>query len=338
METIQDLLPFALESYRAGAQLTPQRNTAASGLDFDQQLDLALSNRLPVREQLLVRFISGVRSGGLTAARNNHLIEAQQALVEGRRVLASDLLSTEAKLIVETFHEAVAAYVEYKRGDVSMAEARVRKALAIDCTLIDRYGYEILDLHRVQLAHNLMRLDIHRGNLVAAAEMCTHLLSYLEGRAAEWPLPDFRIDTDPAKLPVELRSAMLVQILGELALCLGTRKDDEAARVFAPLLPHVGMEAPCSRHARAHCWLRAKYAYVNQEPAVFVRRVSELLREGPGAMLLLWRGAVLDLLELCRDLEGKEAARIRSEILTDSQRWTNVPRQFRTRVEFASAA
>ena len=340
MESIQDLLPLALESYRAGAQSTPRSSTAASGVEFDQQLDVALSNRLPLDEQLLVRFVAAVRSRGLTAARNNRLIEAQQALDEGRRVLASELLSAQGKLIVETFHEAVEAYVEYKRGLIPLARARVRKALAIDCTLISQYGYDILDLHRVQLGHNLMRLDIHQGNLAAAAELCASLISYLEGRAGEWPLPEFKIETDPAQLPAELRSAMLIQILGELALCLRNKNAAEAARVFTPLLPHVESATafPCSQHARAHRWLQAKWACVNEEPVAFLRHVTELLREGPGQMLLLWRAAVLDLFDLCCTLDGVEAGQIRAEVFTDSQAWINVPRQFKSRVEFASAA
>lgn len=254
MELYKELLPLALESYRAGAQLPPQKSAAASGVGFDLLLDEALSNRLPVGEQLLVRFVSAVRSRGITEARNDHLIEAQQALNEGRRVLASDLLSAEGKLIVETFHEAVEAYVEFKRNKLSLARTRVRKALAIDSRLITEYGYQILDLHRVQLGHNLMRLDVYSGNLEAAAELCASLIAYLEGRVEQWPLPEFKIEADPSQLPPALLSAMLIQILGELALAFAGRRGVETVRLFSPILPHVQSLATlnCFQHARAH--------------------------------------------------------------------------------------
>jgi hypothetical protein len=340
MELCTNLLPLALESYRVGMKVPPHKSAAASGLGFDLLLDSVLSERLPLREQLLVRFVSAVRARGLAAARNNHLIEAQQALSEGRRVLQSNVLSEEGELIVETFHEAVEAYVEYKRGNISLARTRVKKALTIDSTLITQFGYNILDLHRVQLGHNLMRVDVHCGNFVAAAEMCGSLIAYLEGGADQWPLPEFSIKTDPSQLPSNLLSAMVVQILGELALFLIGKKGVEAVAMFAPMLPHVESIATsnCSQHARAHRWLQAKWAYLNEERSAFLDQVIDLLREGPGDMLLLWRTAAVDLFELCRDLKGEAAGQIRSEIFRDSQTWVHASRQLRIRLELAAAA
>ena len=340
MESCKKLLPLVWESYSSGARLPVQKSSAASGVGFDLLLDAALSTRLPLSEQLLIRFVSTVRARGLSAARNNHLIEAQQALDEGRRVLKTNSLSTEGKLIGKTFHHAVEAYLEYKRGNMSLARTHVRNALEIDGRLITQYGYNILDLHRVQLGHNLMRVDIHCGNLVAAAEMCASLIGYLEGRADQWPLPEFQIETDPSQLPPDLVSAMTAQILGELALCLAVNKRKEGRRMFAPMIRHVQSPpaAPCSRQKRAHLWLQAKWAYVNEEWTSFLELVMSLLQEGPGEMLLLWRAAVVDLFDLCCALEGEEADRLRSQILLDSQLWTHVPHQLRMRVALPAAA
>ena len=340
MESCKKLLPLVWECYRSGAAVPPRRSPAASGVGFDLLLDAALSTRLPLSEQLLIRFVSTVRARGLAAARNDHLIEAQQALDEGRRVLKTDSLSSEGKLIGKTFHHAVEAYLEYKRGNVSRARTHVRNALAIDCRLITKYGYNILDLHRVQLGHNLMRVDVHCGNLVAAAQMCASLIAYLEGRADQWPLPEFRIETDPSQLPPDLLSAMTVQILGELALVLAGNTGKEGRRMFAPMIMHVqSPPAPaCSRQARAHLWLQAKWAYLQEDWISFLEQAMSLLQEGPGEMLLLWRAAVLDLFDLCCALDGEEAERIRSRIFLDSQQWTQVPRQLRMRVALPAAA
>jgi len=339
MKSCESLFLTALESFHQGKQQEPVLSAAASGLGFDLLLDSEISSRLPIEEQLRARFAAGIRSRGLLAARSGRLIEAQQALKETKRIRQSNGLSAEAKLMIETFDEAVGAYVEYRQSDYSQARSRVYRAMAIDGELITNYGYDILDLHRVQLGHNLMRIDAHCGNMVEAAEMCASLLAYLEGDVEHWPLAEFLIQTNPSRLPPELLKAMFIQIVGELALMLGGRKGDEACRMFAAILPHVENRATanCRQFLRVHRWLEAKWAYINGEVIPFLEHIIELLRDGPGEMLLLWRVAAVDLRSLCYEVGSNRGARALREIDHECQAWSHVPPQLRRRLSFAEA-
>lgn len=334
---LEHLLKKALHSYRVGREKPSFLSAAASGLGFDHHLEASISVRLTLKEQLLMRVSAGARARALSAARSGNLRVARQALDESLDILHSVSLSTEAKYMVRSFHEAVEAYLAYKHGQFDQAHRRILEALETDGILITRYGYKILDLHRIQLGHNLMRIKVRENHLKEAAQLCCNLLHYIEGDKESWPFPEFRDGSYPADLPLDLLAAMFNQITGELAFLLVGRTEDEAATTFAPLIPLTEdtISHDC-QHRRAREWLRTKLAFIRGDDGAFLEDVSRLLQEGPGEITLLWRAAATDLYSFCYAFESDSSSALRGEIAADAWTWRPLSIQLRAMFEPAS--
>jgi hypothetical protein len=257
-------------------------------------------------------------------ARAGHLAEGEQGLRESEVVLHAPALSAEGRLIVESFNEAVAAYLDFRRGDERRARDRIHGALRIDTALIAQHGYEVLELHRIQLVHNLIRIETRFGDAVAAVQMSADLLAYLEGDVARWPARAVAAAGTPGRVAADLRAAMFIQVTGEMVLFLSATRRGELTRRFAPLLAHANLveTAGCREHPRAHDWFAVKAVYVSDDATGFLESAARFLDGGPDAAPLLWQGVATDVAEFCRELDTAEAAAIADEIASDAQRWT----------------
>lgn len=321
----------ALDAYHEGRNKSSGLSAAASGVGFDHHLEVMISERLLIEEQLLMRVSSGARARALTAARGNNLEVARQALDESLSVLYSDALSLQAKHILTSFHEAVEAYVSYKYGRYDEARRRVFKALETDGTLIREYGYKILELHRIQLGHNLMRIK-GRECPLEAAKICLGLLRYIEGDEESWPISEFKNGGSPTELPADLLAAMFIQITGELALLLAGKEKGDGAAIFTPLVPLAEDRITLKdcQHRRARDWLYIKLVFLKRNTKAFLERVAKLLGEGPGEITLLWRAAATDLYQFCSDFSIPEAFSLKKEIGADARTWQRLPIQLKS--------
>jgi hypothetical protein len=241
------------------------------------------------------------------------------------------MLSLESKFIVQSFQEAVQAYLDYKRGDFASAQSRIFRAMEIDGTLICEYGYDILELHRIQLGHNMMRVMVRCGDYRQAAQLCADLLAYLEGEPDSWPFPSFGRGAHPLSLPEHLCAAMFTQISGELALMLAHLGTTEVADVFEPMENHAASKATehCAHHPRVHHWLHAKRLWIRAEHRAYLEQIAGWLRDGPGEMPLLWRAAAADLYLLGQGFVTQGGPALVEQIATDARAWTQVPPQLR---------
>jgi hypothetical protein len=321
----------ALQCYRSGRGKSSRPSAAATGAAFDQLLMAAVSTRIPLAEQLHSRVASAARSRALKAARNGQLVVAQQALDEGAAILTHEMLSTECRMLIETFHEAVAAYLDYRRDEHDAARRRVYRAMSIDNDLIKQYGYEIMELHRIQLGHNLVRIEARVGDRVKAAQLCAGLLTYLEGSGEDWPFPELGYGAHPTRLPIDLRRAMFLQVTGELALMLAGSIAEQASRAILIVRPHVELAATadCGQFRVAHAWMGAKWSFINQETVEFLERVALFLEDSLADAPLLWRAAVADLFLTCERFGMDEATFLRQIIADDARSWAQLPQQLR---------
>ena len=315
---MKDLLDAALSAYRHGKNEALRIGAAASGREFDRLLEEAIASRVPVTERLMLRVSSLARVRALHAARAGQLEVCEQALAESTDILRSAELSLFGRLVATSFHEAVSAYLAYRRGDYEGARQHVAAALGLDAVLIETHGVTVLDLHRLQLGHNLVRTDARAGESLRAMQTSASLLSAMEDSTEEGPLPPVRSPGFTA-LPPELLRAMFIQIASEPALILAGRDRGEAARLFAPLAEHAAGKATrgCGDHALAHRYLRAKAAFLDGAGEAFFEQVAALLGGGPGEAPLLWRAAARDLHDACV-ARGEPGA---AEIAADSAGW-----------------
>jgi hypothetical protein len=326
-ELFKDLLHTTLECYRQGFRKPIQITLTASGEGFDHHLQAVINIRLPLKEQLLMRRCEQARRQGLLAARRGHIATADQLLGESRAILHSEKLSVESSLICKSFQAATEAYLDYRRGAFDQARARVHEALAIDVVLEEEYGYKILHLHRVQLVHNLMRIDARCARFEDAIDLGCRLLSYLEGSSEILPVPGSWDSAKIASLPPEIVAAMFAQVTSEIALVLAGKDRRVARDLFLVAIRHAQLEATgnCHHYPRPHAWFQIKQSFVDNNVDIFLDRASQFLADGRGDTPLLWYAIAVDLVVWCDDLDLPEAELVKLEIARDAITWEYLP-------------
>jgi tetratricopeptide (TPR) repeat protein len=328
----KDLLHTVLVAFQQGIKKPIQNTSETSGEAFYRALQATTEARLPLKEQLLVHKCREKSKQGLHAARRGHLATAKQLFEENRAIVSSKVYSLESRLICESFHKAAEAYLDYRCGNFDQARAHVHQALAIDFVLQEEYEYAILQLHRTQLAHNLMRIDARCERFENAMGLGCRLLSYLEGSSERLPGPRPWRSVKIVSLSAGLGAGMCNQITGEIALILAGRSYQDARNLFAIVEPHAQMEATsnCHHYPQAHAWLRIKQAFLCNEVERFLKASSQFFADGRVDTPILWYASAVDLIALCARLKLPEAESVALQVARDILGCASLPQVFRT--------
>jgi hypothetical protein len=257
------------------------------------------------------------------------LASAEQALAESADILARESMSAEAFRVGTSFQRAAEAYLHYRKEEISRAITCVMEALSLDEELIEQAGYAILALHRVQLVHNLMRIEAVTGSPIRASELGFALLEYLERRNID-NLPGCWRPADLDAIPVLLVERMFVQIVSELAALLARARDTHAASLSQHLSDHVNaMDDYCRVSAVSHLWMQEKLSLLSGEPQLCLARMPELLTSSRATAPTIWSCAVFDLAAVCRATGSHLARHVHTVIVADSRTWYWLPQIWR---------
>ncbi|MGA7731969.1 MAG: hypothetical protein WCD37_11955 [Chloroflexia bacterium] len=321
----------AAGAYRHGKRHRVSAGTSTA-VGFDQLLGAAILKHASPREQMLMSAALVARTRGLAAVRKGDMEVAEANLRTSRDILEVPWLSTESHALLASFQEAAEAFIDFRCGRHDLARKRVFRAMSADGTLLSRDGYHVLELHRVQLGHNLARVDANAGEPERAARILAGLLTYLEGESVAWPFPDYTYTGKATvdDLPEEQVADLFIQLTSELALLLDGQGREEGLALFAPVVAHAELKATrrCGRHPSAHAWLSLKLAYLERNVVGFLEGAQEVLADGPREGSLLWYATATDLYRECaRLLEDcpAEASSLRSELAEDAVSWIRVP-------------
>lgn len=324
------LLQTTQEHYRRGCTKSIQVTPEISGGSFNHKLQTFTENCLPLIDQLLIHRFGNARIRGFIAARRGDFMVAEQFFVAARALLQLDKLSPEGALLYKSFLEQAEAYLDYRRGDFDQARSRTFEALAIDMVLEEEYGYEVLFLHRIQLVHNLVRINARCMRLDSAIELACQILSYLEGALEVLPIPGLWGYERVARQLPELVAAMFAQVTSEVALILAGKNPQVVRNLFAVASTNLELQtnSNCCCHPRAYAWLLVKQAFTNKDIALFLERASQLLSEGRADTPLLWYTTVIDLIALCDELDFPDSELFRQEVGRDAATWEYLPQKF----------
>ena len=141
-----------------------------------------------------------------------------------RRHFEAANLSTEAMVLAEWFQTPAEAYVQYRRGDTSGAEALLLQAVEACIPLRARYGYRV-ELRRIHLARNVVRVRDEAGRPLEALELAHQLVDYIEGVSEAWPWPQ-SVVVEPDVPDLDVRLVLTDQVLGDVARLLSTTRPD----------------------------------------------------------------------------------------------------------------
>src|SRR5688572_17881781 len=203
------------EAYRTGLLIPPVRPPKPT---FYRVLMDSVIGRIALRERLVFRKSYRATHQGLMAARQGDLGTAAERFAASREVVERHRPGEACRLLSTTFVEAAHAYLEYRHGRFDRARERIFTALDSDLDLESDAAFGCLEMHRIQLADNLMMIDLREGMHEEGLALAGAILAYAEGNAGSLPVhrgwrPDY-----VRSAPITVRRGALGQIAHEVAM------------------------------------------------------------------------------------------------------------------------
>ncbi|MBD2250501.1 hypothetical protein [Nostoc parmelioides] len=323
INSCRDALQMTLESYCVGRAKTIDISSVKSDDSADKYLSDLINTRLPSTDRLLIDKFSTARQRGLLACRRGDLTAAEKAFSAANVLLQLDKLSHEGMLLYKSFLEQAEAYLDYRLGDFTQARNRTYSALETNMILEEEYGYEIIFFGRIQLVHNLVRIDAGCMQWSRAIKLAFQILGYLEGVLDILPVPGlWGYERVKRQIP-EFVAAMFAQVTGEIAIILASQDH----QFDSDLLKLVNTNENNHCHPQAYAWLLLKLAFINNEVATFLAQASNFVAQGRGDTPLLWYATLADLVTLCDEIKLPESDLLKQEIIKDVAAWNGVPKK-----------
>jgi hypothetical protein len=295
-----------------GQTLPPTPTAASSGRAFAEPFGRAVRAQLSDGEWTAFTGLLDGQDRALKAAQAGRLDQAAIGFAALRTDHAGRSASPLFEALGEIFIGAAEAYLMYRRADYGAAERLIRHASLLDQVLIDRHGLSLMSAHRLQLGHNLMRIDARRGRQREAVDLAADFMAYLDWEDDVLPVdlasPRRQLDA----VPPSVVGHYFDRLCSEAAMVLAGRFDADARSMFTRLAPHANRQGNAiSAHCgEARAWLACKTLALAGNPGPFLAEATTILAAGRQSEPLFWFATVLDVAGHCRTLgaEGSDTA------------------------------
>jgi hypothetical protein len=327
METVDAERVF--RAYRSGLLRRSGPETGRN-LSFQVLISLVSRDLFPVRERVRFRRIWNASWHGLSAARAGHLEEAMRLFAIGEEELAAVEMGSGCWLLGLSILESARAYLDYREGRFELARERTYAAMDADSTLEQRGAYGLLELHRVQAVHNLMRIDLRAGEASRAFSLAGDILIYLEGHRESLPVHRDWRKRWLQQAPHALRRKLIAQVADEVALALVANVESNGWETFSARISSWMCQAKVGLHPRVFLWIQVKAARVAGDASGYLDRLCDFLSGGREDIPALWYSCMIDFLEFC-DVENSSQSRyVKAAVLRDTAKWPALPETFRS--------
>jgi tetratricopeptide (TPR) repeat protein len=317
----------SLESTGYSDDFAERRRRTWDGLFFHLCIGV-----VPVRQRLHYRQVTDHSFAGLLAAREGRCDEARQLLQTSRKLLKR-MEEGPGRTMAVAFMEGNAAYLDHRLGRPDKARAKVRRALDADLALELDFDLTMYEMHRVQLGHNLARVDLKLGRPLEALRLCGQILAYLEGLRRELPYHHDWLPVRLVSIPRSLVRAMFVQVASETIQYLVSRPSAESWSTFLEqALPSNGAGGKSPYSPRLWRWLQARQARRDGDLDTYLSTLEEVLFEGPKELASLFYAMLVDFVETCASVESANARKIHEVLVKDSAKWKGLPPAYAARL------
>jgi hypothetical protein len=289
------LLARALGAFREGraAQWTPPpTGPTAERVEREENRAFKLGPFTTADRSTLLN-LAAPREHALALARAKRLDEADASMKVAQLLLSLARLSIEGRAYAETMHQAAESYLSYQRGNYVDAHARMAMSIEATDRLATSWGdTDFIVCRRVDLAHNLMRVEMRRGLRTDAMRRGARLLEYIVGVQQEGARLDPRVSSEPP-LDAGVSRILFDLIMGTIAELVAPLQAHEATALLSLLSRLRDHGTSPSPHAST--WLDIRWAALENDPERFLTLAEPFLRAGRGRTPSLWYAVVLDL-------------------------------------------
>lgn len=317
-------------AYREGLLRKLQAKDPLDRPTFDSLFFQILWTRFRPRERLQFRKIWRLGSRGLKAAREGRIEDAAGLFAQAGQNLEQAEIPAECRLLARSILESAHAYLEHREGRFDRALQRTLHAMDCDLALEEDAIYALLEMHRVQAANNLMRVDLRCGYPERALALAGQIIAYVEGFADSLSVHrSWRTDR-LRQTPRSVRRGMVAQVANEAVVgCYRFLGEGVWQAFFQGLAWHRHPDPSAALHTRFSEWLMLKDAFARGEWNRYLAILLDFLPQGRSDLSPLWYSAVIDFLEFCQRQETKLGQYVRRSILRDAAQWPALPAVFR---------
>ncbi|MGH3775073.1 MAG: hypothetical protein ACRDRR_04945 [Pseudonocardiaceae bacterium] len=299
---------------------------------FDDQLQALVAARCTRAELLHYSRFKHQRREGLKAARQGSFSAARLDLNLARGYLR-EIDTAEVRLVGASSYLAALAYLQYRQLKPAQARRLVERALAIDVRLENEFALGIMYGHRIQLVHNLVRVEARFGTVRGAIDLGVVLLEQLEGRIDASPTSHPWDQDDHRKVDPTQRRLLFNLIISDIALLqlqAGPQVAEEASDIYQRHLANCSHEQR-QLFADGHAWLTLRANLKSCKIPESLNLASEYLeRDARGAPILWYETAMSAALQLCNS-DNAEVRSLGGNILEEGTRLPFTPNEIRAR-------
>ncbi len=335
---MDDLLYDVYKAYRAGLLGWAEAETPLKEAGFPELLQQRLESRIPESKRLTLRTIWDANKSGLKAARQGELEEAAELFQQSRNTIEAPETAVEVALLGLSSLEAAQAYLDYRYRDYQGAQDRVFRAMDADLELELNYDYRVLQLHRIQAAHNFMRVHLRSKRPAQAMRLGGAIIGYLEGQRRDLPIHHTWNRTN-LTFSNTLLSTMIAQIAKEAALALFDLELEEGWIPFYEGLNHNPRTREDDEvvHGKIQDWIVLRQARAEGDHEAYLRALAHFLAQTPQNVSSIWYATLVDFLEYCAEQPGVMAAQITKVLTADAKKWPHLHPHLKQRLNLPVA-
>jgi hypothetical protein len=224
------------------------------------------------------------------------------------------------------FVQANWAYLEHRLGFVPQAQQRLTIALEADLALEEEFDQSLYQMHRIQLGHNLVRVEGRLGHFRESFILAGQLVAFMEGRRRDLP---FHRNWYPDRLlgvSRDLIFSMIMQIGAEAIEFEVVHSKPEYWTCFSEALNLPDDESELRfLDPRLWRWLRAQTRERIESTEDYLAILEEVLPAGPRELGSIYYSLIVDFANFCAVDESLAAKKVHAAILRDSVKWKGVP-------------
>ncbi|CAM2006643.1 hypothetical protein [Acanthopleuribacter pedis] len=331
---MDDLLYDVYKAYRAGLLGWAKAEAPQKEPRFPELLQQALEARIPEDLRQVVRAMWDTNKAGLEAARHGELEEAAELFQQSRDTIEAPETKREIALLGLSSLEAAQAYLDYRHRDFQGAQNRVFAAMDADLELERQYGYRVLQLHRIQAAHNFMRVHLRSKRPAEAMRLGGAIVGYLEGRRRDLPV-HHTWNRNNLTFTNTLLSNMIAQVAKEAALALFDLENHEGWVPFYEGLqqnPELIDDAQVV-HPKVFDWVKVRQARAQGDQTGYLKALIQFLTHTPQGISAIWYATLIDFMNDCATQPGEMAAQITKVLNADAKKWPNLHPYLKKRLD-----
>jgi hypothetical protein len=231
------------------------------------------------------------------------------------------------RIWLEGLIQGFQSYLEYRLSRRNEARLRIERALDAALLLEDRYGLTLFELHRMQLGHNLARIDWRFGLFQEAFGLAGALVGHLQALRRELPFHrNWRVDRMLA-CPSNLRRRMILQVTREAIDLLVAHPEPAYWHAFLSEAK-IG-DGQASRRLfgdpRLYHWLCACRARSLGDRQQYLEALEEILLPGPLGLGTSYYSILVDFADFCSADRSIAARKVVDFFSRDAPKWKGVP-------------